>query len=197
MTLEEISIEFTADAAPLIQKLNELTGLMKAAKGRADALESAFYASGANAGAGLAAGITSKKAAVAAAAAAVAQAAAAALRGALQINSPSRVTRDFGRRFDEGLALGMKADEQAVGAQAQNVARRMLDALELPRAAALPAGEKQTPDDGAHLAESLKEALNGLSLSVPLEVDGYRLGVAAAQGLRQVRQATGRAQITL
>ena len=197
MTLEEISIQFTADAAPLIRKLSELTGLMDAAKARADALEAAFYSSGANAGAGLAAGILGKKSAVAQAAASVAKAAADALRGALQISSPSRVTRDFGRRFDEGLALGMKADENAVGGEARSVARRMIGALELPRAQALPKAGAENAPDGARLADSLKEALAGLSLTVPLEVDGYRLGVAAAQGLRRVQLSTGRAQVEL
>lgn len=63
---------------------------------------------------GLASGIQAGRSAVIAAAISVANAAAQAARSALQINSPSKVTRALGEGFDEGFAVGIDREAGAV-----------------------------------------------------------------------------------
>lgn len=196
MTLEELSIRFTADAQPLTAKLSQLSGLMSAASAQAGALEAAFYASGSRAGAGLAGGILSQKGAVTAAAQAVARAAESALRAALKIHSPSKVTQDMGARFDEGFALGIRGAQTDAQDAAVHMSALSLDALRLPKAQELPAASFQKTDERA-LAAAFSDAARQISITVPLEVDGYRLGVAAANGLNRVRASTGRFGLTL
>ncbi len=191
MTLEELSVRFTADAQPLIERLNELSALMRSAAAQAENLTQTCRACGENAGSALAGGLLSKKDAVVKAAHLVAEAAKNALRQALDIHSPSRVTMKMGERFDEGFVKGLTGGRASVKAAALGVGNLSLDALTLPQMKSLPAASVTQSTDTL-TADKLYDALRRLEITVPLEVDGYRLGVAAISAMRQVSETTGR-----
>ncbi len=191
MTLEELSVRFTADAQPLIQTLNELSALVQSASEQAEALTSAYRACGENAGNALALGLLSKKNAVVQSARLVAEAAKNALKEALDIHSPSRVTMKMGQRFDEGFVKGLAAGRANVQDAAAGIGDLSLDALSLPQMKALSAAPF-TQNTEKSLSDTLNEALRRLEITVPLEVDGYRLGVAAIRAMQQVTETTGR-----
>lgn len=193
MTLEELSIRLSADIAPLAAALSQAESLLTAAGAQADNLAANFYAAGANAGQGLANGLTAQRGAVVAAAQALADAAAGALREALDIHSPSKVTFAVGELFDEGLLRGIQGSAGRVEKAAGSLGDSAADALRMPEItlpeASVQAGRRAEPD-----AETL---LSQLSITVPLEIDGYRLGVAAIEGINRVSQGTGRVELTL
>jgi hypothetical protein len=191
MTLEELSVRFTADAQPLIQTLNELSALVQSASEQAEALTSAYRVCGENAGNALALGLLSKKDTVVRSARLVADAAKNALKEALDIHSPSRVTMKMGQRFDEGFVKGLAAGRANVQDAAAGIGNLSLDALSLPQMKALSAAPF-AQNTGKSLSDTLNEALRRLEITVPLEVDGYRLGVAAIRAMQQVNEATGR-----
>ncbi len=142
MTLEELSVRFTADAQPLIERLNELSALMRSAAAQAEKLTDAYRACGENAGSALAGGLLSRKDAVVQSARLVAEAAGNALRQALDIHSPSRVTMKMGERFDEGFVKGLTGGRAAVKEAALGIGSLSLDALSLPQMKSLPAAFK-------------------------------------------------------
>ena len=191
MTLEELSVRFTADAQPLIQTLNELSALVQSATEQVEALTSAYRVCGENAGNALALGLLSKKNAVVQSARLVADAAKNALKEALDIHSPSRVTMKMGQRFDEGFVKGLAAGRANVQDAAAGIGDLSLDALSLPQMKALSAAPF-TQNTEKSLSDTLNEALRRLEITVPLEVDGYRLGVAAIRAMQQVNETTGR-----
>ena len=244
MTLDELSVVFSADIAPFEDAVAQVCALLAQCAAQADALTAVFRQSGVSAGHGLANGLLSTQGAVAAAARAVADAAASALRSALQIHSPSRLTYGLGKQFDEGLALGVSENAasslqaaQSLGGGAASALDRALEVpVPLPSADApdrLPPPpemplEDMTDDEmkrrllawrgkDSALARSGPDVLpdlpasafsrsapseNGdgylpLSITVPLEVDGYRLGVAAIEGINRVAQGTGRVELNL
>ena len=191
MTLEELSVRFTADAQPLIQTLNELSALVQSASEQAEALTSAYRVCGENAGNALALGLLSKKDTVVRSARLVADAAKNALKEALDIHSPSRVTMKMGQRFDEGFVKGLAAGRANVQDAAAGIGNLSLDALSLPQMKALSAAPFAQNTEKS-LSDTLNEALRRLEITVPLEVDGYRLGVAAIRAMQQVSETTGR-----
>lgn len=191
MTLEELSVRFTADAQPLIQTLNELSALVQSASEQAEALTSAYRVCGENAGNALALGLLSKKDTVVRSARLVADAAKNALKEALDIHSPSRVTMKMGQRFDEGFVKGLAAGRANVQDAAAGIGDLSLDALSLPQMKALSAAPFAQNTEKS-LSDTLNEALRHLEITVPLEVDGYRLGVAAIRAMQQVSETTGR-----
>ena len=191
MTLEELSVRFTADAQPLIQTLNELSALVQSVSEQAEALTSAYRVCGENAGNALALGLLSKKDTVVRSARLVADAAKNALKEALDIHSPSRVTMKMGQRFDEGFVKGLAAGRANVQDAAAGIGNLSLDALSLPQMKALSAAPF-TQNTEKSLSDTLNEALRHLEITVPLEVDGYRLGVAAIRAMQQVNETTGR-----
>ena len=191
MTLEELSVRFTADAQPLIQTLNELSALVQSASEQAEALTSAYRVCGENAGNALALGLLSKKDTVVKSARLVADAAKNALKEALDIHSPSRVTMKMGQRFDEGFVKGLAAGRANVQDAAAGIGDLSLDALSLPQMKALSAAPFAQNTEKS-LSDTLNEALRRLEITVPLEVDGYRLGVAAIRAMQQVTETTGR-----
>ena len=193
MTLEELSVVFSADVAPFAQAVSQVSGLISVAASQADGMADHFTAAGTQAGDGLRIGLLSRRSAVAQAAQALAQAAASALRGALAIHSPSRVTQQMGALFDEGLLQGIAGSANRAEREAASLGSRTAAALQFPdvpvpvpaaapSAAATPAGEAALPP---------------ISLTIPLEIDGYRLGVAAIEGINRVSHGTGRVELTL
>ena len=194
MSLDELSVRFSADIAPFSAAMAQLSGLLSQAGSQADGLAAQFQAAGANAGEGLRGGLLSQRGAVAAAARALADAASSALRGALQIHSPSRLTYETGRFFDEGLLRGISGGADRVEREAGRLGNRAAAALNAPElnrpveraAPASPAGNPQG-----------EASLPPLSITVPLEIDGYRLGVAAIEGINRVSRGTGKTELLL
>ena len=192
MTLEELSVVFSADVAPFAQAVSQVSGLISVAASQADGMADHFTAAGTQAGDGLRIGLLSRRSAVAQAAQALAQAAASALRGALAIHSPSRVTQQMGALFDEGLLQGIAGSANRVEREAASLGSRTAAALQFPDVPVpVPAA---APSAAAPAGEA---ALPPISLTIPLEIDGYRLGVAAIEGINRVSHGTGRVELTL
>ena len=188
MTLEELSVVFSAEIAPFESAVARVTSLLPGVSAAVDALAAHFEAAGLQAAYGLRSGLLSGKSAVTAAAKAVADAAAAALRGALQIHSPSKVTFQAGQYFDAGLLQGIENGVSLVENAAAGLGRNAADALiSAPVSPSAPVG---TAARGQENAENI-------SITIPLEIDGYRLGVAAIEGINRVSRGTGRVELTL
>lgn len=177
MTLEELSVVYSADVQPALTAVRHLMGVLLDAGSEADRLSEDFYQSGAMAGEGLARGIQDSRDKVMSAAREVASAAAQALKSALQIHSPSRVTEEAGANFASGLTMGMLSGAQP----ALDAASRLVS---LPR----------QPDALRYQPEN---AMQPLEITIPIEVDGYQLGVAALEGIHRVSRITGRAELSL
>ena len=194
MNLEELSVTFLADISPFSAAMEQLSALLSGAAGQADQLAVQFYEAGARGGDGLAQGLLSRRGAVAAAAAALAQAASSALRGALQIHSPSKVTYETGRFFDEGLLQGISSSAGRVEKEASQLGQHAADALEMPKnfPDAFPLTRREQ-----HGLQPSDPLLTPFSLTIPLEIDGYRLGVAAIEGINRVNGTTGRVELSL
>lgn len=193
MTLEELSVRFSADISPFSAAVASLTGVISAANAQVDSMAAHFQAAGSSAGAGLSNGILAQRGAVVAAAQAVAAAAAAALRGALQIHSPSRVTFEAGTLFDEGLLQGIAGSAGRVEKAAGLVGDQAAQALEIPQLAQqlpLPVQSAAPLSSAAQTGESAP-----VSITIPLEVDGYQLGVAAIEGINRVANGSGRIEL--
>lgn len=182
VTLESLSVAFTADAAPFLSAAAKLEERVTALAQSVSGMEVAFAAAGSNAGAGLAEGLLSRLPQVTAAARALADAAAGALRGALQIHSPSRVTRLAGEQFDRGFAEGIAAclDEARAGAD---------------RLAMTAAGEL-TAAGSASCGAAARES-GDIRITIPIELDGYVLTTAVLDGIRELQSMSGRQEVIL
>ncbi len=195
MTLEEISVAFTADTAPFSAAVSTVTALLSSASSQADTLAAAFTSAGANAGDGLRNGILSRRSTVMAAAQSVANAAANAIRQALDIHSPSRLTFQVGTFFDQGLLRGISAGAGQVEQEAASLARSAADALDWTPFVRLPDLPAFSVPQAAPAAESPGQ--QDISITIPLEIDGYRLGVAAIESINRVSGGTGRVELAL
>ena len=195
MTLEEISVLFTADTAPISAAIADVTGLLSALGAQAGALEGALFSSGAQAAEGLRGGLLSRRSAVAEAARALADAAAEALRSALSIHSPSRLTFQVGTFFDEGLLRGIAGSAGQVEKEAAALGQNAAGALKAPEFAAPLSSAPSFFSPASPSASGAQ--LPPISLTIPLEIDGYRLGVAAIEGINRVAQGTGRVELSL
>lgn len=194
MTLEEISVVFSADVAPFAQAVSQVSELISGAASQADTLAAQFTSSGTQAGDGLRLGLLSRRYAVIQAAQELAQAAASALRGTLDIHSPSRLTWQMGALFDEGLLRGIAGSTDQVEKEAAALGSRTAAALQFPDVPLpVPASAAPAPD----AAPAGDAALPPISLTIPLEIDGYRLGVAAIEGINRVSHGTGRVELSL
>ena len=174
MTLEELSIRFTADAGNLKDALNELSDLSDSLQNRVSLLQQAFYSAGTNASRGLQQGILSQKGAVVSAAKELADAARAALEGALEIHSPSRVTMRLGQYFTKGFANGIEEGQSDAANSAKNLSLEALQGLQTgqnTQQSAPPSGDMQ--------------------IIIPLEIDGVEIARAAAGALEKMNQAKG------
>lgn len=191
MTLDELSVSFTADISGFAAAVGRLSALISSAADQADAMAGRFSAAGAAAGDGLANGILARRSAVTAAAKALADAAAGALRGALDIHSPSRVTFQAGVFFDEGLLSGIAGSANRVEREAQLLGLSAAQALRQPAVSQPVSPVSPAP------AAAVDAPLGDMSITIPLEIDGYRLGVAAIEGINRVAGGTGRVALDL
>ena len=196
MTLDELSVLFTADVSPLSQAVAQAVQLLSQAGNQADHLAGQFAAAGVQAGQGLQSGLLSQQSRVAAAARALADAASAGLKSALRIHSPSRLTYEVGALFDQGLLDGIAAGADRAAREAADLGSAAASAL---RGTEIASPLFAAPAPAASLADTPRadSALQSLSLTIPLEIDGYRLGVAAIEGINQVTQGTGRVELAL
>ena len=136
---------------------------------------------------GFAAGIRDGSSAVNSAVNAIVSSATRKIRSLLSIHSPSRVARGLGAYFGEGFAEGIagSADgvERAAGA--------------LSGAAASPLRAVETGDwtpggvEGA-VSAAVARALGGVQLTIPIHVDGMKLGEASIRGINAVTRSAGR-----
>jgi len=177
-------VVFSADLAPFTTAAQQLSGMLFALGSQADQWSAQFADAGRRAGAGLQMGLISQRDGIIAAARQVALSAAAALRGALQIHSPSRITYEMGKYFDEGLMQGILDGVGRVEQTAIHLSDRSIQSLSLPQPSASP-------------TSSMDHALSRIDITIPLEVDGYRLGVAAIEGINRVSGGAGRTELRL
>lgn len=177
MTLEELSIIYTADVLPAVSAMQDLVSAFYRVSDEITYLQQNFSAAGKQAGQGLADGILSTREKVIAAARIVAQCAANELRSALSIHSPSRLTEEMGMQVGAGLANGIL---QSAGQVTSAVSS-------LP-----PVSMQASP-----LFDQVTPAQENISITIPLEVDGYQLGVAAIDGINRVSRVTGRAELSV
>ena len=198
MTLEELSVLFTADIAPFTGAMHQMSALLSQMGAQADGLADRFASAGADAGRGLRDGLLSQQSQVAAAARALADAAAISLKSALDIHSPSRLTYQVGAFFDQGLIDGIAAGAERVAKEAANLGLSAASSLRSPAwDASLASASAPAESDPGAFSSLLDQALSRVSITVPLEVDGYRLGMAAIEGINRVTQGTGRVELSL
>ena len=210
MTLEELSIVYTADISGAVGAIEALNTAVNRSAAEAEKAESAFSQAGRQAGLGLAAGIRASEGAVTAAARLVAARAAAALRDALQIHSPSKVTQQSGKHFGDGLTQGIRAGEKDARGAAESLAAAAANGLRdrIPEgtqdhmALALLQGQNALrsaePDGERGFAPPSAANGNGgdISLTIPVELDGIQLGIATVNSLNALRRGTGNATLS-
>lgn len=142
---------------------------------------------------GFAAGIRGGQGAVGAAAASLTSAALKRLRSALAIHSPSKVTRGLGANFGAGFAQGIGG--------AMDQAARAADALGGAAASSLRNAAPPVLGKGGGLrdqmASAVQGALGGVNLTIPLNVDGIKLGEASIRGINAVTKSAGRVLINI
>ena len=131
MTLDELSIRFTADISAFSAAMASLTGLIGAANAQVDGMAAHFQAAGASAG---------------------------------------KVEK----------AAGLVGDQAAQALEIPDFARTLpLPVQPAATAASAPPSGESAP----------------ISISIPLEVDGYQLGVAAIEGINRVTNGSGRIEL--
>lgn len=186
MTLEELSVVFSADVQPFSQAVQAVQGMVGEAVQAVDGMAAAFYQAGIRAAHGLRQGLLAGKGGVVQAAAQLANAASEALRASLQIHSPSRVTREMGQMFDQGFLQGILDRAPRIEEETRHISRRAAEGL----------GERAavgtSPASVAPAAQPTP-----VHLTLPLEIDGYRLGVAVIENVNRIRQQTGRVELDL
>lgn len=138
---------------------------------------------------GFARGIGSRSSAVSAAVRRMANSATRLLRSLLSIHSPSKVTEEYGAFFAEGFAGGIRGaqiDVERAAGSLGNTAANALRRTEVPVSA--------TKADANAAAE---RALENVNLTIPIHVDGMKLGEASIRGINAVTRSTGRLMLNL
>jgi tape measure domain-containing protein len=118
----------------------QTSGKNLANSGKTGAGSVSMKTTGSNFGAGFASGISSAYSSVVSAAKSLAKSAADTVKGWLDIHSPSRLTRGFGKFFGQGLALGIDDKVKTVAQSAKTLAlkateslNQFLDGFQLPK----------------------------------------------------------------
>lgn len=140
---------------------------------------------GAALSAGLARGIANGSGAVYAAIRAMINRATAMIRSLLGIHSPSRVAGEFGGNFAEGFARGIEGAVGRVAGASAALAQAAAGGLD----AALPGEVRGASPLGEAAANAV---LDRLDITIPLNVDGIRLGEASIRGINAVTRSAGR-----
>lgn len=143
---------------------------------------------GAALSAGFASGIRSGSGAMNAAVSAMVQSATRKIRSLLSIHSPSKVTEGFGAYFGEGFARGILGSADEVGRAAGRLSETALNGLS---AQSLPFEGAAGDAEGIARA-AVERALEGVSVTIPISVDGMKLGEASIRGINAVTRSAGR-----
>ena len=169
----------SADAASAAAKV------LSAAKFSDSARTEAIRGAGLSLAESFSGGIRSGSGAVGAAVAALVSQVTATLRTLLGIHSPSRVAANFGDLFGEGFADGIRGADAQVRSAADGLANAAVGGLEatLPREARTAA-----PAAGGEAAAEIPP----LNITIPLSVDGMKLGEASIRGINAVTRSAGR-----
>lgn len=142
---------------------------------------------------GFAAGIRERSGSVRAAVSAMVSSATQRIRSLLSIHSPSKVTQALGANFGEGFSLGVT--ESISGAE------RAAAALSNAAGAGLRAAALPDLGGGASIEDSVQRAvdraLGEVQVTIPLQVDGMKLGEASIRGINAVTRSTGRVLLKL
>jgi len=170
----------------------------------------AARSAGRSTGAGYAGGILDALPSVKNAARTLANAAQSIIRSALKIHSPSKVTRELGAFAGEGFSLGVKDELSAVRAQAAALAGAAeggFSAAEPVVAGAavnrgiMAQAQTETGLRGDAVMQvvqaAVRTAMDSLEITVPLNVDGVKLGEASIRGINAVTKRTGRLQLNI
>ena len=171
---------------------------------------SAARSAGRNTGAGYAGGIREALPSVKSAARALANAAQSIIRSALKIHSPSRVTRELGAYAGEGFSLGVKDELDSVRAQAAALAGAAEGGFSASQPVYAGAALNRNilyqaqPEAGLRgdqvmqaVQTAVKTAMDSLEITVPLNVDGVKLGEASIRGINAVTKSAGRLQLNI
>lgn len=146
---------------------------------------SAARSAGAALGQGFANGISSKYGAVMQAANRIANAAVSRIRSALSIHSPSRVSFQLGGWFGEGFAGGVLDSLDQVERSAAALSQGASNFL-ARQSALLPEIE------GASAALGGRAIPQDMNITIPMYVDGMKLGEASIRGINQVTRSAGK-----
>ena len=139
---------------------------------------------------GFAQGIGKGSSAVEAAVKKIANQATNKLKTLLSIHSPSKVTEAYGAYFTQGFADGIRSSlvnaEKAAGALGLS-AVRSLQQSELPQRNGFANSDVKT----------VEQALERVDLTIPISVDGMKLGEASIRGINAVTRAAGKLMLNL
>lgn len=135
---------------------------------------------------GFANGISDKASVVGSAVRRIVNQATRSLRELLDIHSPSRVAAQFGGYFGEGFALGIKESVAHVAQSASLLGASATGGL----SASLPQNMRSATHEDMNTAANA--VLENLNLTIPLNVDGMKLGEASIRGINAVTRSTGR-----
>ena len=171
-------------AGALLEGAAAAVGYASAVKGGVSGAKSA----GAQLSAGMASGIKSGKSKVTSAVSQVVSAALSKMRAMLDIHSPSKVTRGLGAYFGEGFAGGISQSASLAQSAAQSLGGAALEGLSgVPEADEGLSGRLHSAVNAA-----VQDALGGVEITIPLSVDGMKLGEASIRGINAVTKSAGR-----
>lgn len=137
---------------------------------------------------GFAAGIRDRSGTVQAAVSSMVNAATRKIRSLLQIHSPSKVAEGFGAYFGEGFMLGIDGSVSGVERAAGDLGSAAMSGLENLSVPDLGGGT--FADNTARAA--VDRMLENVQLTVPIHVDGMKLGEASIRGINAVTKSAGR-----
>lgn len=133
---------------------------------------------------GFARGISSRSSAVYSAVQRMVSRATQMIRSQLGIHSPSKVAGQFGAYFGAGFAQGIQGSVAAVSTASSHMA----DAATFGLQAGLPREVREA----APISDAVNAALGDLNITIPLNVDGIKLGEASIRGINAVTRNAGR-----
>lgn len=206
--LETLEICFSANLSSVTSQLNGLSSQLRGLSGQVLAASGsmrsagstlaaqmaggfrsglpAAKSAGAQMSAGFASGVRSGGSAISAAVSSVVNSALARMRSLLAIHSPSKVTMGLGGYFSEGFAEGIAGSANLAGHAADALSGAALSGL----TTSLPGAFGAETSPAARAAESLQ-------LTVPLYVDGMKLGEASIRGINAVTKSAGKVLLNI
>ena len=139
---------------------------------------------------GFARGISGGSGAVQAAVRAMVNRANSLIRNLLGIHSPSKVAAEMGGWFGEGFAQGILGAVARVAAASEGLAGAASGGL----SAALPGEVRGASPLGQSAADAVLDRLN---ITIPLNVDGIKLGEASIRGINAVTRSAGKLMLNI